>query len=144
MAISGDVTVEVNDIGTSALLHSLDSLSSLRYGGLYAYDASGDELGARLQTTENGLSIIVDDTGENYPVTIDPFIEKISLAGAADDQREGFGTSVSISGNIVAVGAPSYWWSEDRGAVYLFTLPDGEQTADPDAVVLKSASIRCR
>ena len=138
VAISGDITVEVNDVGTSALLHSLDSLSSLRYGGLYAYDASGDELGARLQTTANGLSIIVDDTGANYPVTIDPFIEKISLAGVADDQREGFGTSVSISGDIVAVGAPSYWWSEDRGAVYLFTLPDGEQTDPPDAVVLKS------
>ncbi|MXY42882.1 MAG: hypothetical protein F4Y50_02280 [Dehalococcoidia bacterium] len=138
VAISGDITVEVNDVGTSALLHSLDSLSSLRYGGLYVYDASGDELGARLRATENGLSIVVDDTGANYPVTIDPFIEKISLAGVADDQREGFGTSVSLSGDIVAVGAPSNWWSEDRGAVYLFTLPDGEQTAAPDAVVLKS------
>ena len=138
VAISGDVTVEVNDVGTSALLHSLDSLSSLRYGGLYAYDASGDELGARLQTTANGLSIIVDDTGANYPVTIDPFIEKQYLAGAADDAREGFGTSVSISGDTVVVGVPSNWWSEFQGAVYLFTLPDGEQTAPPDAVVLKS------
>ena len=138
VAISGDVTVEVNDIGTSALLHSADSLISYSYGGLYAYDASGDELGARLQATSSGLSILVDDVGAQYPVTIDPFIEKNYFAGSADDQREGFGTSVSISGDTVAVGVPSYWWSDTLGAVYLFTLPDSELNASPDAVVLNS------
>ncbi len=138
VAISGDVTVEVNDVGTSALLHSADSLISYSYGGLYAYDASGDELGARLQATANGLSIVVDDTGATYPVTIDPFIEKNYLAGAADDQREGFGTSVSISGDTVAVGVPGYWWSDVLGAVYLFTLLDSELNASPDTVVLQS------
>lgn len=138
VAISGDITVDVNETGTSALLLSLDSLNSFKYSGLYAYDASGDELGARLQATTSGLSIVVDDTGANYPITIDPFIEKIYLAGTADDQREGFGTSVSISGDTVAVGAPSYWWSEAQGVVYLFALPGSEQTTAPDAVVLKS------
>ena len=138
VAISGDVTVEVNEIGTSALLHSLDSLSSFKYSGLYAYDASGDELGARLQATSSGLSILVDDSGATYPITIDPFIEKIYLAGAADDQRQEFGTSVSVSGDIVAVGAPGSSRRAIEGAVFLFTLPDSEQTTAFDAVVLKS------
>ena len=138
MAISGDVTVDVNETGTSALLHSADSLVSYGYGGLYAYDASGDELGARLQATSSGLSIIVDDAGAQYPITIDPFIEKQYLAGVADDQREEFGTSVAISGDTVVVGAPHYRWGGIQGAVYLFTVPGGEQSTEPDAVVLKS------
>ena len=137
LAISGDVTVEVNDTGTSALLRSLDSLNSFKYSGLYTYDASGEELGARLQATSGGLSIIVDDAGAQYPITIDPFIEKVHLAGAADDAREGFGMSVSISGDTVVIGATSYSYGV-HGAVYLFTVPGGEQTAAPEAIVLKS------
>ena len=106
IAMSGDVTVEVNENGTSAFLRSQESLNSFKYGGLYAYDATGAELGARLQATSSGLSIVVDDAGAQYPITIDPFIEKNYFAGSADDAREEFGVSVSISGDTVAVGAP--------------------------------------
>ena len=137
LALSGDVTVEVNKYGTSALLRSQETLSSLKYGGLYAYDASGAELGARLQAASSGLSILVDDVGAKYPITIDPFIEKNYFAGSADDQREEFGTSVSISGDTVLVGAPDGWYGV-HGAVYLFTVPDGEQTSVSDAIVLTS------
>ena len=135
--MSGDVTVEVNGNGTSALLRSQESPNALKYGGLYAYDASGVELGVRLQATSSGLSILVDDAGAQYPITIDPFIGKVLLAGTADDPREGFGVSVSISGDTVVVGATNFSYGV-HGAVYLFTLPDGEQTAAPEAIVLKS------
>ena len=116
IAMSGDVTVEVNKNGTSAFLRSQESLNSLKYGGLYAYDATGAELGARLQATSSGLSIVVDDAGAEYPITIDPFIEKKYLAGSADDPREEFGVSVSISGDTVAVGAPHVGWSGHSGS----------------------------
>ena len=138
MAMTGDVTVDVNENGTSALLRSQESVGSLKYGGLYAYDASGAELGARLRATSSGLSIVVDDAGAQYPITIDPFIEKVYLAGTADDARENFGMSVSISGDTVAIGAPHTGWWGVQGAVYLFTLLDGEQTSLDDAIVLTS------
>ena len=138
IAMSGDVTVEVNENGTSAFLRSQESLNSLKYGGLYAYDATGAELGARLQATSSGLSILVDDAGAEYPITIDPFIEKNYLAGSADDAREEFGVSVSISGDTVAVGAPDVGWSSIHGAVYLFTVSEGEQTSADEAIVLTS------
>ena len=138
IAMSGDVTVEVNENGTTAFLRSQESLNSLKYGGLYAYDATGAELGARLQATSSGLSIIVDDAGAEYPITIDPFIEKNYLAGSADDAREEFGVSVSISGDTVVVGAPDVGWSSIHGAVYLFTVSEGEQTSADEAIVLTS------
>ena len=138
IAMTGDVTVEVNEHGTSAFLRSQESLNSLKYGGLYAYDASGAELGARLQAASSGLTILVDDVGAQYPITIDPFIEKNYLAGSADDPREEFGVSVSISGDTVAVGAPDVGWSSIHGAVYLFTVSEGEQTSADEAVVLTS------
>ena len=138
MAMSGDVTVEVNENGTTAFLRSQDPLNSLKYSGLYAYDASGAELGARLQATSSGLSILVDDAGAEYPITIDPFIEKNYFVGSADYRREEFGVSISISGDTVAVGAPDVGWSSIPGAVYLFTVPDGEQTSADEAIVLTS------
>ncbi len=136
--ISGDVTVEVSKYGTSAVLSYQESLSSLRYGGLYAYDANGAELGARLQATTKGLSILVDDAGAKYPVTIDPFIEKNYLVGYADDPRREFGISVSVSGDTVVVGAPQASRWGIPGAVYLFSTSGGELTSEPEGIVLSS------
>ena len=138
MALSGDVTVEVNEGGASALLRSRGGRNTLRYGGLYAYDAAGVELGTRLEATSNGLSILVEDLGAQYPITIDPFIEKDYLSGSAEDPREKFGASVSISGDTVVVGAPNTHWGSTKGAAYVFTVPEGGETSVPGSVVLTS------
>ncbi len=136
--ISGDVTVEVDKYGTSAVLSHQESLSSLRYGGLYAYDANGAELGARLQETASGLSILVDDEGAEYPVTIDPFLEKANLVGYADYPRREFGISISVSGDTVVVGASDGGWWDGPGAVYLFSASGSESTPVDDRIVLSS------
>ena len=138
LTVSGDVTVEVNKYGTSAVLSNQESLSSLRYGGLYAYDANGAELGARLQATANGLSIMVDDEGAEYPITIDPFLEKAHVIGYADDPRREFGISVSVSGDTVAVGAPYASGRDSHGAVYLFSASEDETPTVDDRIVLSS------
>ena len=138
MALSGDVTVEVNEGGASALLRSRGGRNALRYGGLYAYDAAGVELGTRLEATSNGLSILVEDLGAQYPITIDPFIETDYLSGSAEDHREKFGQSVSISGDTVVVGAPNTHWGSIKGAAYVFTVPEGGETSVPGSVVLTS------
>ena len=138
MALSGDVTVEVNEGGASAFLRSRGGRNTLRYGGLYAYDAAGVELGTRLEATSSGLSILVEDLGAQYPITIDPFIEKDYLSGSAEDPREKFGASVSISGDTVVVGAPNTHWGSTKGAAYVFTVPEGGETSVPGSVVLAS------
>ena len=138
MALSGDVTVEVNEGGASAFLRSRGGRNTLRYGGLYAYDAAGVELGTRLEATSSGLSILVEDLRAQYPITIDPFIEKDYLSGSAEDPREKFGASVSISGDTVVVGAPNTHWGSTKGAAYVFTVPEGGETSVPGSVVLAS------
>lgn len=138
MAVLGDVTVEVEEGGASAFLRSRAGRDTLRYGGLYAYDATGKELRTRLEAMPNALSILVDDAGAQYPITIDPFIEKGYLSGSAEDPREKFGQSISVSGNTVVVGAPSTHWESTEGAAYVFTIPEGEKTSVPGSVVLTS------
>ena len=137
-ALSGDVTVEVNDDASSAFLRSRELPNYLRYGGLYAYDAAGMELSTHLQATPSGLSILVDDSDAQYPITIDPFIEKTSLAGTADKRREKFGMSVSVSGDTVVVGAPDSSWGGVSGAAYVFTVPNSGLISVPGTVVLTS------
>ena len=98
----------------------------LRYSGLYAYDAAGKELGARMEAYQEGIRLIVDDHEAVYPITIDPFIERKKLLasdGAADDW---FGWGVSISGDTAIVGADE---DDDNGSLsgsaYMFSRDHG-------------------
>ena len=138
LALFGDVTVEVKEGGASALLRPHRGRDTLRYGGLYAYDADGKELGVRLEAMPKALSILVDDAGAQYPITIDPFIEKDYLSGSAEDPRQKFGQSVAVSGDTVVVGTPSHHWEDTKGAAYVFTIPEGGDPLLPGSVVLTS------
>ncbi len=46
----------------------------IRYGGLFAIDARGQRLPARLQLSGSRLLISVADTGARYPITVDPLL----------------------------------------------------------------------
>ena len=99
----------------------------LRYGGLMARDAGGRELPVGLSLDGNRLSLLVDDADAEYPVTVDPFIQKAKLTtsdGAAGDQ---FGWSVGISGDTVVVGArfADVGGETEQGSAYVFTRPGG-------------------
>jgi hypothetical protein len=79
----------------------------LTYSGLGVLDADGRALPARLDAGSRELSIEFDDRGARYPLTVDPVAQATyvnAVNTGADDQ---FGTSVAVSGNTVAVGAPS-------------------------------------
>ena len=93
----------------------------LQYSGLYAYDATGRELGASMEVSDGEIKLRVRDQGAVYPITIDPFIEQKKLTasdGAADDR---FGVSVSISGDTAIVGASfDDDNGSDSGSVYVF------------------------
>ena len=138
MTLSGDVTVEVNEGGASALLRSRGGRNTLRYGGLYAYDAAGVELGTRLEATSSGLSILVEDLGAQYPITIDPFIKKDYLSRSEGVCRKKFGISVSVSGDTVVVGTPDVRWRGMGGAVYVFSMLRSEVASATGEVVLTS------
>ena len=98
----------------------------LGYSGLYAYDAAGKDLCARMEADQEGIRLIVEDHEAIYPITIDPFIERKKLTasdGAADDL---FGWSVSISGDTAIVAAPGDDdHGSDSGSAYIFSRDQG-------------------
>ena len=78
----------------------------LRYENLYAFDAKGRHLPARLSMAEGTLAILVDATEAAYPITIDPLVfTETKLLASDAAAADLFGRSVSISGETALIGA---------------------------------------
>ena len=95
----------------------------LRYDGLYAQDATGRELPARLELTSSGIAILVDDTAAVYPLTIDPWLQQAPLTASDATANDQFGNSVAVSGDTAVVGAflDDTTGGGDAGSAYAFT-----------------------
>jgi hypothetical protein len=125
---TGPVTLALRLSGTlrSSVALTGDSLdvtgSSLRYGGLTASDARGRQLPAWLELRGRTLLVRVDDTHARYPLTIDPLIQQARLTASDGRAEDGLGTSVAVSGDTLAVGAPNatVGGNSRQGAVYVF------------------------
>jgi hypothetical protein len=103
-------SVDANGLGLS-LFDGRGALAAT-YAGLVVTDARGVELAARMTTTADGLSILVDESGAAYPLTIDPIIQQAYVKASNTGPMDSFGSSVAIDGDTVVVGARS----EDSGA----------------------------
>lgn len=101
--------------------------TQLRYEQLDAFDAEGISVPTQLAWNDQTQEITwtIAHQGRPYPLTIDPLITRAAGKLVASDGAAGdtFGTSVSLSGDTLAVGAPSsdIGTAQDQGAVYLFT-----------------------
>ena len=126
LSLRGDVVARVAAGGRSATLGQRSGVLRQRYGGLYVYDRTGRVLPARLASVSTGLSILVDDRGAQYPLTIDPFIQQVKLTASDGATNDYFGVSVSVSGDTIVVGAES---DDDNGhhsgSAYVFVMPNG-------------------
>ena len=92
-----------------------DEATVLTYGGLKAWDANGEVLTVSFHegANEQQLQIVVDDASASYPITIDPIAQQVAYLKASNtDSGDGFGESVSVSGDTVVVGA----FNEDSSA----------------------------
>ncbi len=109
----GDLKASLEPGGDGLSLSRADGSIVLRYRGLSAQDATGRELGAWLQVQGAQLLLRVDDTGAQYPLAVDPFVEQAQLTasdGAADGDDIGanadqgsayvFGSTVSPSTDL--------------------------------------------
>jgi hypothetical protein len=118
----------------NALSFTDASGTAISYNKLKAWDANGRDLPARMQLAAAKLSLIVDDTGANYPLTIDPSFEQQAYIKASNtDAGDWFGGTVAIYGDTLVVSAA---WeasnatgingdqanntAQDSGAVYVF------------------------
>jgi uncharacterized protein (DUF2345 family) len=119
----GDLRAEVSAQGDAATLRDARGNEVLRYSDLYVADATGRQLGARIEGSPGGLSIRVDDAGAVYPIEVDPLLwtQQQELVASDGASGERFGFSVSISGDTAVVGGVA-------GKVYVFVRSDTRWT----------------
>jgi FG-GAP repeat len=105
ISTTGNLEPEVEKDGKGIVWKDAQGNEVLRYSGLYARDATGRWLSARMAADQEGLRLIVADHGATYPITIDPFIQKKKITASDGAAIDWFGYSVSISGDTAIVGA---------------------------------------
>ncbi|WP_367874558.1 FG-GAP repeat protein [Luteolibacter sp. Populi] len=101
---------------------------TLRYEKLFAYDARGRDIPTALawNAASSTISWRVDHQGFEYPITIDPVIATFSQTIVTPAAATvSFGDAIAISGNFMAVGAPStnriYLYEKSAGSWILFS-----------------------
>jgi hypothetical protein len=130
MDITTSLRPEVIEDGRSAHFLNADGIPELHYRGLVVFDANNRSLPAHMQVTKGEdhdswqLAIHVDDRDARYPLVIDPVFTTNHQTINPSPQLPGerFATSVSISGNRMAVGVPMHDGpgGADTGAVDLY------------------------
>lgn len=136
--------------GARIALHREDE--TLHYSGLRAWDASGRTLPAQMAAAGQQISLVVDDTGAHYPITIDPLLTGTADAQLESEQGSGqSGHSVAQVGDLngdgfgdVAVGAFGYdGGATNSGAVFVyFGSATGVDTTADGLLTLNIANAR--
>jgi len=127
LALGGDLQAAVDNSVQGLVLSDPGGAEVLRYSGLSAFDSAGRDLPAKLELSGKTLLLLVNDQGASYPLTIDPFVQKAKLTASHKAAEDFFGHSMSISGDVVVVGAygADPGGTTDAGIAYVFVKPGG-------------------
>lgn len=125
LALTGNVRAVENHGGLSLI--GTDKRARLRYQGLAAYDARGQQLRAWLELKRDRLLLRVDDRDAQYPVVIDPWVQVAEVTADDGGNADQFGWSVGVSGGVVVVGAPFHNVGSNtaQGTAYVFVEASG-------------------
>ena len=121
--LQGHLTARVDSDQLGLSLYGAEGTVLYRYAGLTVLDADGRAAEAWLEVKGGSPNIVVDDQGLTYPLVIDPFIQKAQLAISDGGEDDIFGRSVSMSGDVVVVGAPADEEEGLPGSAYVFVKP---------------------
>jgi hypothetical protein len=112
------------DSADGARLVDAQGHARLGYSELWAEDARGRGLPARMKATPEGIELRVAARGAAWPVTVDPLLWVLQQKLIASDgaPSDGFGAAVAIQGDTALVGAylDNVGLSGDQGSVYVF------------------------
>ena len=103
MEVEGETAPALAADGSATLATACGA--RVRYGDLYAIDATGRMLAARLTVEGSYLSIRVSDADAMYPVVIDPLVEVQELLGSDTQPGDVFGYPVAMSGDTAVIGS---------------------------------------
>lgn len=127
LAVTGDYRPAMDELGV--VLRAGDgSNTTLRYGGLTSWDATGRKLASHAEVVGNEIRLVVDDTAAQYPVTVDPIFQEPPMRPTDGVTGDKFGSSVAISGDRAVVGAP--YKNGGTGAIYIFVRSNGAWVLD--------------
>ena len=92
--------------GRSVAFSDSEGTVAFRYQNLVVYDAQGQELPAHLELGPGTISVLVDDLGAAYPLTIDPLVvtEQAQLLASDGAGSDNFGVSVALDGDTALIG----------------------------------------
>lgn len=116
-------SIHVDPSRRSAAFGMPGGRGSVRYRGLYAADARGRQLPARLAFHEGHLRLRVDVRNATYPIHVDPIFSAATLSPSNPlSTGEGF-SSVAVDGDTIVAGASQA--DAQQGAAYVFVRPPG-------------------
>jgi hypothetical protein len=123
LAVAGELRPSLDERGQAVRLSRTDGAGVLSFEKLWAKDAAGRELEARMRLDGGRILLEVDDAGAVYPVTIDPTFAELQKLTAGDaDIEDMFGSAVAIDGDTVVIGArrDGHAGGIDAGSAYVF------------------------
>lgn len=128
LRLSVETDLQVATCADGVEYRRADGAVVVRYDHLLVFDAAGRELASRLEQDGDTLIVAIDDTGAQFPVTIDPLATNPAWSGHGDQSTAHFGYSVAGAGDPngdgvsdLLIGAPSHGNGEtDEGRVSLY------------------------
>jgi hypothetical protein len=138
MAVSGNVAARLDDNNDAVEFLAAGGARAIRFASLRVVDSTGQSLPARFAVrdetrsgtgnVEQVLSIVIDDAGAAYPITIDPLATSPAWTAEVDQASAGFGFSVAAAGDVngdgfgdVIVGAYFYDAGQsNEGRAYVY------------------------
>jgi MYXO-CTERM domain-containing protein len=136
VTVEGDLAPVLVEGGEGVALHDKYGATVARYTDLAAFDADGVERRSWIEVSGGIIRLRVEDEGARYPLRIDPLMwtQQAELTASDGAQADGFGFSVSMSGDTAIVGASNHMvggtaivgapglfgGNTDPGAAYVF------------------------
>ena len=112
VAVRGSLTPAITADALGVEFRDAAGATVLTYAGLKVWDADGKPLASHFAPLDTGcptlVTLLVEERGARYPLTIDPIAQQAYLKPAAVGTSQAgnyFGISVAVSGDTVVVGA---------------------------------------
>jgi len=106
LMVRGGLSPEIAADGQGVRFLDQGGAAVIHFTGLVVLDAGGHHIPARFHRDADGLLLTVEEGGAAYPLTLDPIAQQAYLKASNSGDGDAFGSSISISGDTVVVGAP--------------------------------------
>lgn len=106
LSVRGTLHPEIMDHGKGIRFLDDQGTTVVTYTGLHVFDANGITQPASFIDCGAGFRISIDESKAVYPLIVDPIAEQAYLKASNTLGAQSFGTSIAVSGDLVAVGAP--------------------------------------